>query len=109
MLITPDMITKFITSIGKMLEVKWPKCKVAVSRFVEIYATPAFRFTISDRNIFATINISITLHESLFDAYPVITMPIATSSDTSVGLSKIANTVLSGIIGQIYYTAAALS
>ena len=66
--------------------------KVAVSSFVEVYATPDFRFTISDRNIFDTINIPITLQESLFDVNQVITMPIATSSDTSVGLSKISNT-----------------
>ena len=70
-LITPDMITKVIMSIGIMLEVKWPMFKVAVSSFVEVYATPDFGFTISDRNIFVAVNIPITLQESLFDVYQV--------------------------------------
>ena len=37
------------------------------------------------------MSIPMTLLESLFDVYQVITMPIATSNVTSVGLSKISN------------------
>ena len=70
---------------------EWPMFKVTVSIFVEIYAMHDFRFVISERNICITINIPITLQESLFDVYQVLTMPIATNSNSSVGLSMTSN------------------
>ena len=91
MLITPEMISKVINSIEMKLAEKWPMFKVAVSRVDETCATNDLCFVISDKNIYVTVSIPMTLQELLFDVYQVITMPIGTSNDTSVGLSKISN------------------
>ena len=90
-LISPKIVKQSVDSVESALKSKWPMFKLAISNYLDLYALNDIKFHISENNIYVTLHIPITLQESLFDVYKVISMPMALGGKTA-GLSKIINT-----------------